>query len=120
MGNKVSQVILENGTTCWIISASQYIQAAVKNVEEYLDKKGEKHPHNAKSPWSTGYRPETDISPDLSSSDATYFQSLIGIFRWIVELNRIDICMETSALASMMAMPREGHLAQIYRMFSFL
>ena len=28
--------------------------------------------------------------------------------------------METSALASMMAMPREGHLAQVYRMFSFL
>ena len=28
--------------------------------------------------------------------------------------------METSALASMMSMPREGHLAQVYRMFSFL
>ena len=25
-----------------------------------------------------------------------------------------------SALLSMMAMPREGHLAQVYRMFSFL
>ena len=28
--------------------------------------------------------------------------------------------METSALASMMAIPREGHLDQVYRMCSFL
>ena len=28
--------------------------------------------------------------------------------------------METSALASTMSMSREGHLAQVYRMFSFL
>ena len=120
LGNKVSQVTLDNGTTCWSISSSQYIQAAVKNVEDHLDKKGEKLPPRAKSPWSTGYRPETNISPELSSSDAAYFQSLIGVLRWIVELNRVDICMETSALASMMTMPREGHLTQVYRMFSFL
>ena len=28
--------------------------------------------------------------------------------------------METSAMASMMASPREGHLAQLYHMFAFL
>ena len=28
--------------------------------------------------------------------------------------------METSAMASMMALPREGHLQQVYRMFAFL
>ena len=120
LGNKVSEVTLNDGTSCWSISSSQYIQAAVKNVEAHLAEKGEKLPPTAKSPWSFGYRPETDISPELSSSDAAYFQSLIGVLRWIVELNRVDICMETSALASMMAMPREGHLAQVYRMFSFL
>ena len=120
LGNKVSQVTLDNGTSCWSISSSQYIQAAVENVEKHLAKKGEKLPPNSKSPWATGYRPEVVISPELSSSDAAYFQSLIGVLRWIVELNRVDICMETSALASMMAMPREGHLAQVYRMFSFL
>ena len=107
LGNKVTQVTLENGTTCWSFSSSQYIQNAVKNVEEHLMKKGQKLPSSTKSPWSSGYRPETDTSPELSASDAAYFQSLIGILRWIVELNRIDICMETSALASMMALPQE-------------
>ena len=28
--------------------------------------------------------------------------------------------METSALASMMALPREGHLKELFHMFSFL
>ena len=30
LGNKVSNVTLDDGTTCWSISSSQYIQAAVK------------------------------------------------------------------------------------------
>ena len=33
LGNKVSQVTLDNGTSCWSISSSQYIQAAVENVK---------------------------------------------------------------------------------------
>ena len=39
---------------------------------------------------------------------------------WIVELGRADIAMETSALASMMAMPRAGHLYTVFYMFAFL
>ena len=35
-GNKVSQVTLDNGTTCWSISYSQYIQAAVKKCRRSL------------------------------------------------------------------------------------
>ncbi len=38
----------------------------------------------------------------------------------MVELIRVDICMDASGRGSMMAMPREGQLAQVYRMFSFL
>jgi hypothetical protein len=36
LGNKVSQVTMENGVKCWIFSSSQYVQNAVKNVETYL------------------------------------------------------------------------------------
>ena len=78
LGNKVSNVTLADGTKCWSISSSQYIQAAVSNVIEHLAKTGEKLPPNTKSPWSTGYRLETGITPELSSGDAAYFQSLIG------------------------------------------
>ena len=45
---------------------------------------------------------------------------MIGILRWVVELGRIDITCEVSMMASMMAMPRKGHLDQLYHIFSYL
>ena len=42
------------------------------------------------------------------------------MLRWIVELGRADIVMETSAQASIMALPREGHLDAVFRMFAFM
>ena len=120
LGNKVSTVNLDNGATCWSFSSSQYIQNAVANVEDYLMKQGEKSLPRSKSPWPSNYRPEIDVSPELSPGQASYYQSLIGILRWIVELGRADICMETSAMASMMALPREGHLRVLFHMFAFL
>jgi hypothetical protein len=120
LGNKVSEVTMENGVKCWSFSSSQYVQNAVKNVESYLLKQGEKPLPKSKSPWPSNYRPEIDVTPELSSVYASYYQSLIGILRWIVELGRGDICMETSAMASMMALPREGHLNTLFHMFSFL
>ena len=42
------------------------------------------------------------------------------MLRWIVELWRVDITCEVSMMASMMAMPREGHLEELYHIFAFL
>jgi hypothetical protein len=120
LGNKVSEVVLENGTKCWSFSSSQYVQNAIANVESHLKKHNAKLPARAKSPWSTNYRPEVDTSPELNPTEAAYYQSLIGVLRWIVELGRGDICMEVSAMASMMANPREGHLDQLFHTFAFL
>ena len=120
LGNKVSEVVLENGRSAWSFSSSQYTQSAVKNVEEYLARDKKKLPTRVRSPWPTNYRPEADVTPELSPIKATYFQSVIGVLRWIVELGRADIAMETSALASMMAMPRVGHLYAVFYMFAFL
>ena len=61
-----------------------------------------------------------DVSPKLKPAEAAYFQSLIGVLRWIVELGRIDICLETSILSSQLALPREGHLEQVFHMFAHL
>ena len=45
--------------------------------------------------------------------------SLIGISRWMVELGRVDICFEVSMLSSHMALPREGHLIQLFHIFLY-
>ena len=43
------------------------------------------------TPSSNDYITELDISPELDGADGTYYQSLIGIIWWMVELVRIDI-----------------------------
>jgi hypothetical protein len=114
------RVELENGAKAWAFSSSQYVQAAVKNVETYLEKTGGKLPRKAETPTQTSYRPELDVTPELDSTQAAYYQSLIGVLRWIVELGRVDICLETSMMSSHLALPREGHLAQLFHMFAHL
>ena len=107
----------------WGISPTKYVKEAVTNVDNYLAKNmnGRKQPKkNATSPFSNGYRPELDISPVLDPVLCSYYQSQIGILRWMVELGRIDIITEVSELASQLAMPREGHLEAVFRVFSYL
>ena len=120
LGSKISKVALENGNKAWAFSSSQYVQDSCANVERHLKGLGKSLTKSASTPFSNNYRPEIDISNPLSSLNAAYFQSLIGILRWIVELGRIDITVEVSMLASMMALPREGHLEQAFRIFAYL
>ena len=40
---------------------------------------------------TVGYRPELDMTRLLPDEQANYYQNLIGVLRWAVELGRIDI-----------------------------
>ena len=120
LGGKLREVTLENGVSAWAFGSSQYVQSAVSNVEEYLRSKGEKLVAKAPTPLSNGYRPEIDMSPELGDADASYFHSLIGVLRWIVELGRVDICIDVSMMSSHLALPREGHLKEVFHIFAYL
>ena len=61
-------------------------------------------------PMKTSYRSTLDVTPEIDSTKAAYYMSLIRILWWIVELGRIDIYLEVSIMSSYIAMPREGHL----------
>ena len=123
LGGHLRKVQLENGVKAWAFSSSQYVQAAVRNVEEHLQKDPDnrwKLPRKADTPMSTNYRPELDVSQELEPDEASYYQSLIGILRWIVELGRVDICLEVSMLSSHLVLPREGHIEQVLHIFAHL
>ena len=120
LGAKISKIILPNGVSSWAISASKYVQNAVSNVEGELKKKGLGLKKGTNTPLSCNYRPECDVTPELDLTEASYYASLIGILRWMVEMGRLDICCEVSMMSSFVAMPREGHLQQLYHMFSYL
>ena len=42
------------------------------------------------------------------------------ILRWIVELGRVDICLEDSLMSSHLALTHEGHLDKLFHIFAYL
>ena len=104
----------------WSLTSKDYIKAAVENVEKTLEKKGMILPTRADTPMIKDYYPELDESTELNEQDITWFQELIGILRWSVEIGRVDILTELSLLSAYQASPREGHLNQLLRIFAFL
>ena len=83
----VWKVKIENGVELLAFGSSQYVQAAVKNFEEYLVKQVTKRwklPTKSEAPLRTTYRPELDVSPELGYTEAAYYISLIGVLRRIV------------------------------------
>lgn len=121
LGGKVSKVQLPNGVSAWAFSSSQYVHEAIRAVEEQLEREGKKlQAKKPGTPIPTSYSPELYITPELLPIEASYYQSLIGILRWIVELGRIDICHEVSLMSSQLALPREGHLDKVLVIFAYL
>ncbi len=99
---------LENGVWAWGLSPSKYVQEAVCNCKKYVDEnlpKFCKLTRLAPNPFPTEYRPELDMSPELPPEHVLYYRSLMGIFRWMIGLGRVDICTEVSMLSSHMALP---------------
>ena len=105
----------------WAFSSSQYVHEAVKSVEEHIYKVGKKlMSKKPGTPIPTSYSPELNITPELISTDAAYYQLLVGILSWIVELGRVDICLEVSLMSSHLALPGEGHLDKLFHIFAYL
>ena len=90
-----------------------------ENAEYCLQKKRENLPDHEKLPWPNNYRPEINVSPDILPTNETYFQYILGVLRWVVELGREDTTVEKSTLASMIASPHEGHIKEVFHIFAF-
>ena len=103
-----------------LLYSSRSLEHVVKNVTEYLKKRGEGLADKAVTPTTSGYRPEIDSTPELGEADAAYFHSRIGVLRWIMESGRFDITVEASMLSSHLVIPREGHMQEILHVFAYL
>ena len=105
----------------WSFSLSQYVQEVVSNVERFpQDLDGSMLSMKIHALLSNDYRSELDSSPELDGADGPYYQSLIGILWWIVELGIIYICCEVSMMSYQLALPREGHLDQVFYVSAYL
>jgi hypothetical protein len=109
----------DSGETCWSMSADTYVKRAVADVARTLNEVGQRL-KKVTTPLANNYRPELDASAELDPRRANYFQGLIGILRWIVELGRVDVMVGVSMLSRYLAAPREGHLEQAFHIFAYL
>ena len=61
-----------------------------------------------------------DTSPELKQDGLQRYQELIGMLHWAVELGRVDVLLETALMSTHLALPRQGHLEQLYHIFGYL
>ena len=123
LGTKLKQTRLDNGIWAWVLSPSKYVNQAVKNCEDHLrENHGGKYtlPRKAENPFRMGYEPELDESTPLNAELSSYYQSIIGVMWWMVELGWIDIATEVSLLSSHLAYPREGHFEEALHIMAYL
>ncbi len=93
LGAKLKQTRLPNGVMAWGLSPSKYIVQAVKNCQLHLtDKLNGKYsiPARANNLFSVDYDPSIDLSNILDPECSSFYQYLIGVMRWMVELGCID------------------------------
>ena len=102
LGAKIRKFVLENGVKTWATSASKYVQEAVSNSEAYLHDNfgGRNFAKQVINPFESVYDPLMDLSAELGPIFLNYYQTQIGVLRWIVDLERIDITTEVSMLSS--------------------
>ena len=122
LGGKLRKIRIPNGVFAWANSSSKYVQEIVANVEKHIGQNlgGRKLNKQAEVPWPSNYAAEDDTTPELDEEWAKYYQHLIGILHWTLELGRADIITEVSILASQMAAPRMGYLDAALHVVSYL
>ncbi len=111
LGADVFQVTIHDGNQdipmkkVWAMSATEYIKQAIQEVERELSLQNAYLLKCIETPLSSNYRPELDFSPELEGSQVNYYQGLIGVLQWIVELGRINIIVPVSLLSRYMVSP---------------
>ena len=102
------------------MSGDKYVANLVADVKTKLGQAGRSLNANQRSPFSIGYRPEMDTTPELTDNQVRYFQEIIGCLRWAVDLGRADIAVEVSLLSRHLALPRRGHLEEALNIVAYL
>jgi hypothetical protein len=103
LGATIKQMCLANGVMAWASSPSKYVWASVDTVTKYLTNLGDARwsmPKKASNPFPGDYEPEMDTTPTLNPELASWYASLIGMLRWMVEIGRVDIITEVLKMAS--------------------
>ena len=121
LGTDIRQKNLNDGSKLWIIGSNSYLKEAIRIINAEKLKYGFHIKGKGSQPFSNlQYRPELDVSDLCDEKQINFYQHVIGMLRWLVELGRLDILLETSLMSSYLACPRIGHLEQALHIFHYL
>ena len=124
LGTQYRRVTDRSGKQCWSSSTDSYVKEATSIVFERMNAMGLKLTKKSKSPEhpfsNESYRPELDVSDVCTADEHQFYQQIVGIARWMIEIGRIDIAYEVSIMSRYLACPRKGQLAQMLHMCQYL
>ena len=75
------------GDDGWFMSSEKYIKSTIQNIEEMLQKTGQRLSSKCNTPLAYGYCPELDVTPELKADGLQRYQELIRILQWAVKLS---------------------------------
>ena len=94
-----------------------YVKRCLESYEKLFGAPPTKEVH---APLDPSDHPELDESPLLEQDGIQRYQSLMGMLQWAVTLGRMDIMCAVMTMSRFRAMPREGHLERLKRIFAYL
>ena len=120
LGASLKQGTNPSNDKCWAMSPEKYLKAAIETLETKLKSQGRPLPGKCGTPFAYKYHPAMDVTDELDADGIQEYQELIGVLRWATEIGRVDILLEVALLSTHLALPREGHLEAVYRIFGYL
>jgi hypothetical protein len=104
----------EDGTMYY--SPQAYIEKLISDYERIYGRP----PRQVVSPLNPGDHPEEDDSELLDDEQTRIYQSLVGAIQWVVQIGRFDVATAIMTLSRFRAMPRQGHLERVKRIYGYL
>jgi hypothetical protein len=104
----------------WYMSANRYLKQALAEMERQWGNITKMSPKKILNVTiQPGSHPEMDVTKFLRDNVVQLYQRYIGITRWAVELDRIDLAHAAGAMDRNLAAPLEGHMFVVLRMFAY-
>ena len=120
LGATLFKIKCDSGKYCCTIYPEQYVKAAVTSVEEVLARSGKRLLSKCVTLLLRNFSPWLEDSPELMEDGVQQYQELIGQLRWVVDIGRLEILLETSLLSRYLDKPRVGHFKQAFHIFEYL
>ena len=128
LGAGISKALYADGSYAWLMSSSNFVREVLRNIKKDLkqndlqfNKKLSYPNYSARTSFCPiDYRLELDTTMLCDDGLTNYFQNLIGVLRWIVELGRIDIAFAVSSLSKFLSYPCTGYIYQALHIYKYL